>query len=166
MKTDDVFYEFFRRFPDLLFRLAGLPYEGRWHFESVTVKSTEKRIDGLLYQEGDSTPFYMFVELQGYLEKPFYWRFFREIASWYELSGSDKPFVALVVFLEETHDAQNRTLEPLAPNRFIRLYLREALRRFEHEPGPWVVLEPLVLSSVEEVALRATRWRQTQGNRI
>jgi len=44
------FYEVFRWFPDQLLHLAGLPFEGHWHMESVTVKPTEKRhYDNIIY---------------------------------------------------------------------------------------------------------------------
>ena len=46
MKTDSLFYELFKLHPASLFELAGLEAEGRYVFESITVKSTEKRMDG------------------------------------------------------------------------------------------------------------------------
>ena len=46
MKTDALFYELFQIDPRSLFRLAQLEVEGEYIFESITVKTTEKRFDG------------------------------------------------------------------------------------------------------------------------
>jgi len=48
MKTDQLFYELFRFSPESLFELVRLPVRGRYRFESITVKTTEKRFYGFL----------------------------------------------------------------------------------------------------------------------
>ncbi|MFM7204144.1 MAG: DUF2887 domain-containing protein [Myxococcota bacterium] len=161
MKTDTYFYEFFRRYPEVLFKFAQLPYEGRWCFESVTIKSTEKRIDGFLARQDQTSPHFVITELQGYREEGFYWRFFREIATWFEQNPKEKrPYVALVVFLKRSHDVRNRRLNPKKPDRFIRVYLSEVLEALQDEPGPWMVLEPLALRSRKRLQARAPVWRE------
>ena len=46
MKTDELFYELFKVDPKSVFRLVQLEVEGEYTFESLTIKTTEKRLDG------------------------------------------------------------------------------------------------------------------------
>ncbi len=48
MKTDELFYELFRLDPRSLFELVHLNLEGEYTFESITIKTTEKRLDGFI----------------------------------------------------------------------------------------------------------------------
>ena len=52
MKTDELFYELFRFSPESLLELVQLEVSGPYRFESVTVKSTEKRFDGYFENVG------------------------------------------------------------------------------------------------------------------
>ncbi len=63
MKTDELLYEVFRLEPKSVFRLVQLELEGEYTFESITLKTTEKRIDGFLKRTDGSGP-YVFVEFQ------------------------------------------------------------------------------------------------------
>ncbi|MEW5985148.1 MAG: DUF2887 domain-containing protein [Chloroflexota bacterium] len=51
MRTDTIFYELFQTAPQIFFELLGITPACPYHFESVTVKSAEKRIDGILEPE-------------------------------------------------------------------------------------------------------------------
>ena len=48
MKTDELLYELVRLDPTSVFRLVQLDLEGEYAFESITLKTIEKRIDGFL----------------------------------------------------------------------------------------------------------------------
>lgn len=72
MKTDELLYELFTIDPKSLFRLAQLEIEGEYTFESITVKTIEKRIDGFLKRTDDVGP-NVFAELQGYPDQKIYW---------------------------------------------------------------------------------------------
>ena len=69
--------------PRSLFDLLCLEMEGDYIFESITVKTTEKRFDGFLKPTDGQGP-NMFLEIQGYDDPGIYWRLFREICTWYE----------------------------------------------------------------------------------
>lgn len=56
MQTDSIFYEVFRFDPQSVLRLVQLKLEGRYEFESITVKSTEKRFDGFLWRVDGNGP--------------------------------------------------------------------------------------------------------------
>ncbi len=161
MTTDQWFYELFRRFPDQLFRLAGLHFEGRWRMESVTVKTTEKRIDALLFRL-DAPDVFVFVEFQGWSDPAIYWRLYREITTWYESRpAGESPFVAVVVFLDPGLDPGDPPLEPRPPNRFLKLCLADGLRALKEDPGPLVVFRPLVVEDLDAARREAPEWVRT-----
>lgn len=56
MQTDPQSHEVFKRNLRVPLRLAGLLSEGIWQMESVTVKATEKRMDGLLMRRDQEGP--------------------------------------------------------------------------------------------------------------
>ena len=60
MKTDSLFYELFKLHPASLFELAGIEADGEYVFESITVKSTEKRTDGFFRRrDGKGSNFFL-----------------------------------------------------------------------------------------------------------
>ena len=48
MKSDSIFYELFQMAPQTFFELMQLTPSCAYSFKSITVKTTEKRIDGIL----------------------------------------------------------------------------------------------------------------------
>ena len=46
MKTDALFHELFRFDPQSLFYLVNLQIDGQYAFESISIKTVEKRLDG------------------------------------------------------------------------------------------------------------------------
>jgi len=127
MKTDSLFYELFKRHPESLSELAGLDADVRYVFESITVKTTEKRMDGYFRPENGDGPD-IFLEVHGYDDHKIYWRLFREISTRYEQTEDERDFIAVVLFVDEKYDPDNCRITGLKPpNRLIRLYLRDCL---------------------------------------
>ena len=161
MKTDALFYKLFRISPRSLFRLVGMRMKGQYIFESITVKTTEKRFDGFLKCVSGDGP-NIFLEIQGYKDDTIYWRAFREICMWYEDSGSRKPFILIVLFLNEDHDPDNRMLSPRPPSRLITKNLADCLEKIGDRAGVLTVLRPLMLSDSRKDRDRlpelAPRW--------
>jgi len=149
MKTDALFYKLFRISPRSLFRLVGMRMKGQYVFESITVKTTEKRFDGFLRCVSGDGP-NIFLEIQGYEDDTIYWRAFREICMWYEYSWSKKPFILIVLFLSEDHDPDNRMLSPRSPSRLIRKNLADCLGKIGEKAGVLTVLRPLLLSDMRK----------------
>ncbi len=161
LDTDPWFYALFRRFPDQLFRLAGIRAEGRWRMESVTVKTTEKRIDALLFRI-DKPGMLVFAEFQGWADPTIYWRLYREITSWYESRpGNNQPFVALVLFLDGSMDPGDPPLDPRPPSRFVKLTIAEGLDALGEDVGPLVVFRPLVVPDLATAKAEARQWAKT-----
>lgn len=158
MRTDEFFYELFRFSPESLFKLVRLKVRGRYRFESITVKTTEKRIDGYFRSEDGGEPD-VFLEVQGYPDNGIYWRLFREISTVYEQSGEDRRFVAIALFLDEKFDPGNPRLKPTRPNRLITLTLAECLKNVKDNATPLVVLKPLVLEDQAELPKAVEGWK-------
>ena len=114
MKTDSLFYELFKLHPGSLFELAGLEADGEYVFESITVKTTEKRMDGF-FRRTDGSGADIFLEVQGYDDSSIYWRLFREISTYYEQSGSNQPFTAVILFIDKKYDPDNSPVTDFKP---------------------------------------------------
>ncbi|QTA93286.1 DUF2887 [Desulfonema magnum] len=145
MKTDALFYKLFRIAPRSLFRLVRLKLDGDYAFESITVKTTEKRFDGFMKPKDGKGP-NVFVEIQGYDDNTIYWRSFREVCAWYEENDSDRPFILIILFTDEKYDPDNRMLSCRPPCRLIRKNLADCLKGIGKKAGVLTVLKPLMLS--------------------
>ena len=119
MKTDALFYKLFRLSPRSLFRLVRLKLDGTYVFESITVKTTEKRFDGFMKRTDGEGP-NVFLEIQGYGDKMIYRRAFREVCIWHEENESEKPFILIILFIDEQYDPDNCKLSCKPPCRLIR----------------------------------------------
>ncbi len=155
MKTDNLFYELFRLQPRSLLELAKLDLQGRYEFESVTLKSTEKRLDGL-FRRVDGTGPNLFLEVQGYDDPAIYWRLLREISTWYEQGGNSQPFVAIVLFLEPKYDPGRP--DWIASERLLVLNLESSLKALCHQASRLTVLKPLVTPK-RQILKQASRWQ-------
>ena len=158
MKTDSLFYELFKLHPASLFELAGLEADGEYVFESITVKSTEKRMDGF-FRSTDGSGRNIFLEVQGYDDEAIYWRFLREISVYYELTEKRLPFVAVILFIDEKYDPKNCPVKFVSPNRLIRLYLPKCLKALGNKASPLTVLKPIVLSDKEKLPQAVPKWK-------
>ncbi len=158
MKTDSLFYELFKAHPASLFELAGLKADGKYVFESITVKSTEKRMDGF-FRRADGEGLNGFLEVQGYDDRMIYWRLFREISTRYEQTKSRKPFVAIILFVDKKYDPKNCPVKFVPPNRLIRLYLPKCLKALGDKASPLTILKPLVLSDKEKLPETVPKWK-------
>jgi predicted transposase YdaD len=158
MKTDSLFYQLFRLHPASLFELAGLEADGEYVFESITVKTTEKRMDGF-FRRSDGKGKDIFLEVQGYDDRKIYWRLFREISTRYEQAEDEREFIAVVLFVDEKYDPKSCPVSFLLPNRLIRLYLPDCLKSIGDKAGPLTVLKPLVLSEKEKLPEAVPKWK-------
>jgi predicted transposase YdaD len=157
MKTDELFYELFRFSPESLLQLIQLDIQGPYRFESVTVKSTEKRFDGYFKNIGDAGPD-IFLEIQGYRDHNIYWRLFREICAFHEQRKDHRPFAAVVLFIDARLDPGNPPLNPAPPHQMIRRNLVECLKSIQVNATPLVVLKPLTLEDKADLSEAVGQW--------
>jgi len=163
MKTDALFYELFRLSPASLFELVRLDIKDEYIFESITVKTTEKRFDGFLKSKDGQGP-HIFLEIQGYDDPVIYWRLFREISTWYEQNDSKTPFIAIALFIDKKYDPGEPFLTCVHPCRLIRCDLYECLKVLGDRAGILTVLKPLVYKSKENLPEHVCRWYDEIGS--
>ena len=158
MKTDEPFYELFRLDPNSLFQLVRLAVDGEYAFESITVKSTEKRVDGFFKRIDGPGP-NIFLEVQGYYDKTIYWRLFREICTWYEQTGDTQTFIAIVLFVDKRFDPESCPLTCSPPNRMISGHLEGFLEASADTRGTLTILKPLTAMVLKDFPEKVRQWR-------
>jgi len=124
MKTDSIFYQIFQRLPGTFFEIIGEPEElgQAYNFQSVEIKETVKRIDGVfLPTVDDERPIY-FVEVQFQPDSEFYYRFFTEIFLYLGQNKPKKRWYAVAVF-------RRRSIEPEVPIEYECLVPSQQVRR-------------------------------------
>ena len=157
MKTDALFYQVFQFDPQALFQLMQLPVEGEYTYESITIKTTEKRMDGFFKRiDGEGPNF--FLEVQGYPDSKIYWRFSREICTYHEQREEIRPFVAIVIFVDKKYDPGPCPLSFNPPHRLIIANLEDCLKGAGGTSGVLTVLKPLTLPNQEKLTAATDQW--------
>ncbi|MEA5574589.1 Rpn family recombination-promoting nuclease/putative transposase [Calothrix sp. UHCC 0171] len=131
MRRDSIYYKIFQRFPELLFELVDEPPEQtqNYRFESIEVKETAFRIDGVFLPPESATPrIIFFAEVQFQKDETLYHRFFTESMMYLNQNqGQYDDWYCVVIF-------PSRTLEPtdkkthrifLNSDQVQRIYLKE-----------------------------------------
>lgn len=141
-----------------MLELVHLDVQGPYRFESITVKSTEKRFDGYFKNLNNNGPD-IFLEIQGYRDNNIYWRIFREICTFHEQRKNDRPFAAVVLFIDKSLDPGNPPLMPVPPHRLMQCDLIECLKNIETDATPLVVLKPLTLQHQADLPHAVDGWK-------
>ncbi|MDJ0835352.1 MAG: DUF2887 domain-containing protein [Acidobacteriota bacterium] len=164
MRTDELIYEYFKARPNDLFRLIGQKVEGSYIYESITVKTTEKRLDGFLYRI-DAEGIRTFFEAQGYLDQKIYWRLGRTAFTWHEINEFEGPWQMVFLFLKASYDPglpeELTPLEKAEPPLIRRYCIEDCLKRLGDNAGELTVLKPLVTKNRKEFDRNIGTW-QTQ----
>jgi len=169
MKTDPLFYELFQTAPQIYFELLQIPQPCPYRFESITVKATEKRIDGVLEPTEPDQPIH-FVEVQAASDKEIYWRISREVATYFEqrpeLRGRE--WQAVVIWLGkpepkegEEADADLGTVLLYDRKNKQRLYsvdIIDLLGKLPENSLALNVLKPLIVDNEQEVRQNISTW--------
>lgn len=159
MKTDVLFYELFTIDPGSLFRLVELELEGEYAFESLTIKTTEKRVDGFCHRIDGCGP-NVFLEIQGYDDPTIYWRALREVSTYYEQTQDITPCILVILFLDEQYDPGNcPVLQFAPPHRFLRVNLKPCLKAVGDHAGALTVLKPLICEQKTQVVEEISFWK-------
>ncbi len=169
MKTDPLFYELFQTAPQIYFELLQIPQPCLYRFESITVKATEKRIDGVLEPTKPDQPIH-FVEVQAAPDEEIYWRISREVATYFEqrpkLRGRE--WQAVVIWLgkpepkeDEEADADFGTVLLYDRKNKQRLYsvdIIDLLGKLPEDSLALNVLRPLVVDNERQVRQNISNW--------
>lgn len=162
MKTDTLFYELFQTAPQTFFELLQITPSCPYRFESITVKTAEKRIDGVLEPTIEGNPIY-FVEVQGFPDDVIYWRSMREVATFFEQRPHLKAsqWQAIVLWLNQEDDPGFETLLPLAEAvtpRLVSIDLISVLKKLDEDSLTFNVLRPLIAETEQEVRQNVIQW--------
>lgn len=167
MKTDALFYELFQAAPQTFFELLQITPACPYRFESITVKTAEKRIDGVLEPVDNTAPLY-FLEVQAFPDDVIYWRAMREISTYFEQrpQQQERAWQAIVLWLNKEDDPGLGTLKPLAHRPHYRLRsadlikLLKKLKAVDEKALVLNVLHPLLTNSEREVRKNVVQWAE------
>ncbi len=130
MKTDTIFYEIFKIFPEIFFELIGKPETSTsaYKFIAPEIKQQSFRLDGLFstIQGFENEPLY-FVELQTYKDEEFYERLFGEIFLYFRQSKPVNPeWYAIVIYDRRNHETPPHKRYQILREHHVRcIYLNE-----------------------------------------
>lgn len=154
MKRDTLYYQLFKRFPNLLFELVEHPPidRHRYQFQSVEVKETAFRIDGVFLPPEDASPkIVFFAEVQFQKDEALYHRFFTESLLYlYRNQATYDDWYGVIIF-------PSRSLEPndlnthralLASEQIQRIYLDE-LGNPSDQPVGINLMQLTIVSEIE-----------------
>ncbi|MDM8520680.1 DUF2887 domain-containing protein [Anaerolineales bacterium HSG6] len=155
MKTDSIFYELFQTEPSIFFELMHITPACQYRFKSITIKTTEKRIDGVFEPEIETETIY-FVEVQAQPDKTMYWRTMREVATYFEQRPDLKnDWRAIVLWLDENDDHKFGNASHL---RLKSVYLSDLLKKLPESSLPLNTLRPFMVDYEQEVRQNINSW--------
>jgi len=115
MKTDTIFYEIFKEFPNIFFELIGKPEidPHTYQFQAPEIKQLAFRLDGVFcpLPEFTNQPLY-FVEIQFYNDPRFYERLFTSIFLYFsQYQPPHRDWYAIVIYKRRRRRHRN-TIHP------------------------------------------------------
>ncbi|MEA5619922.1 Rpn family recombination-promoting nuclease/putative transposase [Cronbergia sp. UHCC 0137] len=131
MRRDSIFYKLFKQFPGLLFELVDEPPpEARnYQFESIEVKETAFRIDGVFLPPDNAVnKTVFFAEVQFQEDQDLYHRFFTELFLFlYRHSIRYDDWYGVIIFPSRSLEPVNPTIHSvlLESKKVRRIYLNE-----------------------------------------
>ncbi|MEH2161584.1 MAG: Rpn family recombination-promoting nuclease/putative transposase [Nostoc sp.] len=157
MRRDTIFYKLFKQFPGLLFELVDEPppEAENYQFESVEVKETAFRIDGVFLPPANAvSKTVFFAEVQFQKDEDLYHRFFSELFLFlYRHSIRYEDWFGVIIFgsrsLEPSNSSIHRAL--LESGQVRRVYLDELGDLREQPLGLGLMLLTNVTSETEAV---------------
>lgn len=139
MRRDAIFYQIFQRYPDLIFELIDhplTPHQG-YRFDSVEVKETSFRVDGIFLPPADAKPRrVIFAEVQFQKDETLYHRFFTESLIYlYRNQGSYDDWYGVILLASRSLEPNDRQIHRsiLESDHVQRIYLDE-LGNLEQQP--------------------------------
>ncbi|MBD2194720.1 MULTISPECIES: Rpn family recombination-promoting nuclease/putative transposase [Calothrix] len=164
MKRDSIYYQIFKRFPGLIFELIDYRPEQaqNYRFESVEVKETTFRIDGVFLPPEDAKPkIILFAEVQFQKDEGLYHRFFTESMMYLNRNQSQyDDWYCVVIFPSRSLEPSDTTTHRIFLNsdQVQRIYLDELGSSNQQPIG--INLFQLTIASDEAIAEQAKQLIQ------
>ncbi|MEB3279965.1 MAG: Rpn family recombination-promoting nuclease/putative transposase [Lyngbya sp.] len=128
MKTDSLFYRIFQTAPAIFFELIGQPTPEGYQFQSVELKQTAFRIDGVFLPppEAENQTVY-FVEVQFQKDPLLYHRLFAELFLFLNQNPTTASWQAVAIYPNPSLEPEQTDLyQPLLEcSRVQRIYLNQ-----------------------------------------
>lgn len=166
MRRDSIFYQLFKQFPGLLFEFVDEPppEADKYQFESVEVKETAFRIDGVFLPPDDAvSKTVFFAEVQFQKDDDLYHRFFSELFLFlYRHSIRYDDWFGIVIFPNRSIEPSNSSIHRalLESGQVRRVYLDE-LGKVQEQP---LGLGLMLLTTIPEAeAIEAARFLLKQA---
>ncbi|AFZ50583.1 Rpn family recombination-promoting nuclease/putative transposase [Dactylococcopsis salina] len=128
MKTDSLFYKLFQNVPELFFELIQETNPSSYQFDSVEVKQTSFRCDGVFLPDENTaeTPIY-FVEVQWQKDETLYGRLFSEIFLYLRHHPEQQFWRAVLIYPQRSSEG---TIDPayevlINSEQVKRIYLED-----------------------------------------
>jgi predicted transposase/invertase (TIGR01784 family) len=159
METDSFFCNLFKKLPQTLFELLGLPDElARWyHFDAVELKKA-LRIDGLLQPTKPGLPLY-FVEVQTYSLATFYANLFAKVFCFLQENDPAQDWAAVAIF-------SSRGVEPKHRRPYDALLRSDHVHRIYLDELPMSANSPLGLRILQLVSAPEGAMRDLVGELV
>ncbi|BAY78989.1 hypothetical protein NIES25_54690 (plasmid) [Nostoc linckia NIES-25] len=157
MRRDSIFYKLFKQFPGLLFELVDQPppEAANYQFESVEVKETAFRIDGVFLPPANAvSKIVFFAEVQFQKDEDLYHRFFSELFLFlYRHSIRYDDWFGVLIFPSRSLEPSNLTIHRalLQSGQVRRVYLDELGDLRQQPLGLGLMLLTNVTSETEAV---------------
>ena len=157
MKTDSLFYQLFQSVPSLFFELIEDTQASGYRFDSVEVKQTSFRCDGVFLPDENTaeTPIY-FVEVQWEKDEELYARLFSEIFLYLRHHPDQQFWRAVLIYPRQSSEGTiNPAYEVLIKSEQVqRIYLEDLQ---EIQPLSWgLKLFRLIIESESKAAEEAS----------
>ncbi|MEY3866877.1 MAG: hypothetical protein RLZZ338_768 [Cyanobacteriota bacterium] len=160
MKTDHIFYRIFKDLPQTFFELWGESPElvKDYRFDSVELKQTAFRIDGVFLPQDSEKPIY-FTEVQFQKDPKIYLRLFSEIFTYLRDNEPDLRWRAMIIFKSRSIEPaarQRESVQPLLDSPLVKcIYLNE-IEVSETTPLGVQIIQ-LVVAKKKQLLERVTR---------
>lgn len=139
MRRDTIFYQLFKQFPSLIFELVDEkpPTAAEYQFDSIEVKETAFRIDGVfLPPDHDNPKIAFFAEVQFQDDQDLYHRFFTELMIFlYRSKVRYDNWYGVIIFPSRSLEPSNYQIHDVLvdSDKVKRIYLDE-LGDLENQP--------------------------------
>lgn len=156
MRTDSLFYRIFSTAPEVFFQLMGLPPVPGYQFQSVELKQTAFRIDGVFLPPAESSdaPVF-FIEVQFQKDPTLYQRLFAEIFLFLRQKPTVSDWQAVLLFPQRGLEPDSsRPYRVLVNSSQVQILYLEDLQTRQDLPVGLGVLQ-LVVEPVQTAPNRA-----------
>ncbi|QYX31580.1 DUF2887 domain-containing protein [Sphaerospermopsis torques-reginae] len=171
MRRDTIFYQLFKQFPSLIFELVDEkpPTAAEYQFDSIEVKETAFRIDGVFLPPDHANPkIAFFSEIQFQKDDDLYHRFFTEIFTFlYRHQVRYDNWYGVIIFPSRSLEPSNYLIHDVLVDSYKvkRIYLDE-LGDLENQPLGIGLM--LLTTTPEDKAIEAAQFllRKTKNTEV